>query len=61
MYGATLPSGSTRASGQSFGLAVARWGDVDGDGVAEVLVGAEDLRISTATISDGAMYVVWLV
>ena len=60
VYGATLPGGSTRSSGQIFGRAVARWGDVDGDGVAEVLVGAWDLRAPTATSGDGAMYVVWL-
>ena len=60
VYGATLPGGSTRSSGQQFGYAVARWGDVDGDGVAEVLVGAQDLRAPTATLRDGAMYVVWL-
>ena len=62
-YGATLPGGAV-TNGQYFGIGVARWGDVDGDGLPEVLVGAWDVRGTTptngATTKDGGLYVVWL-
>ena len=43
------------APGSKFGSALAAPGDLDGDGVADVVVGAPDDQLNT-----GAIYIVWL-
>ena len=55
--GGSLPGGAS-PSGAQFGVGVAGWGDVEGDGVVDLVVGAYQGRGGGA--NDGAVYVVWL-
>ena len=54
-----VPAG-TIGSGSGFGSAITALGDVDGDGVADVLVGADDEDEETVSTDAGAVYVHFL-
>jgi hypothetical protein len=54
LLGGTMPPSSY------FGAYLAVWGDIDNDGVVELLAGAEDDRVTPTGDNDGALFVLWL-